>query len=65
MIHTDGRPTIANAPRMIVSPSGASATCSVCGTIHDLHWVDASDYVPEVGDGCDFCSPSIEDEDVT
>jgi hypothetical protein len=46
-----------------VSPSGASMTCRYCGTIYDRHWVDLSDAVPPLGDGCDQCSPFEDDED--
>ena len=45
---------------MIPSPSGASETCSECGTIYDGHYVDVSDYVPPVGDGCEHCDPEFD-----
>ncbi len=45
---------------LVISPSGASETCPACGTIYDRHWVDVSDYVPSVGDGCANCSPEEE-----
>lgn len=41
---------------LVRSPSGASATCSECGTVYDLHGV-SSDELPPVGDGCDVCAP--------
>ena len=45
---------------MIPSPSGASETCSECGTIYDRHYVDVEDYVPPVGDGCEHCDPEFD-----
>lgn len=51
-------------PQMIVSDSRATITCSECGTIYDNYAVDLSDYVPPLGDGCDFCNPDeVEDDD--
>jgi hypothetical protein len=29
--------------------------CRFCQTIYDTSWVDVSDYVPPVGDGCEHC----------
>lgn len=40
---------------MIISPSGATATCPFCGTMYDLHNVDILEICPPVGDGCEFC----------
>lgn len=45
---------------LIVSPSGASETCPICGTIYDRH--ELVGYVPPVGDGCDNCVQEIPDE---
>lgn len=41
---------------MIISPSGATATCPKCGTMYDLHWVDILEAVPPYGDGCAYCN---------
>lgn len=32
-----------------------TSRCRFCGTIYDGSWVDLSDYVPPVGDGCEKC----------
>lgn len=54
-------PSAAYTPHFIISPSGASETCSECGTIYDQH--ELVGYVPPVGDGCDFCFPPIPEDD--
>jgi hypothetical protein len=49
---------------LIISPSGATATCPACGTQYDNWAVDESDYCPQVGDGCEVCDPDSEEEDM-
>lgn len=51
-------------PQMIKSDSGATMTCSECGTVYDNYGVDIEDYVPPYGDGCNFCMSDESDEDV-
>lgn len=47
----------------VLVPAGFGACrCRFCGTVYDNSWVDLSDYMPPVGDGCAKCMPDDEEE---